>query len=91
MSVLEVPTLRTKGESNEWVETDRPTYLVGPPMCHDCIPKYVITDWIHPSDWATMQEVARSRGMKIPDQHLITVTWKPLNWKPKQSLELERS
>lgn len=89
--VFEVPTIRTKGETDEWVETLKPTLLVSKPVCQIHRDGFDLTYWMPASDWRKLQDVARSRGLKINDLHLVEVIFKPLGWSPFRMLELERN
>lgn len=89
--VIAIPTMRSKGESTDWTETTDPTYLIGPPLCRAHTETYKLSDWFPPNEWAAMQEGARSRGLKIADQAVIKVEFKPLGWTLGcKYMELER-
>ena len=89
--VVELPTIRTSGDSTTFVETDQPTTLLMREVCQAHRDIYNLSDWIPPADWAYIQEAARSRGYQIPRPDLIIVTFRPIGWKPRRTIPLERS
>lgn len=88
--VVALPTIRTAGESNEMVVTDKATHLLFKEVCQKHKDNYNILDWFQGNDWDYVQEAARHHGRYIPDPHLIEVMFKPIGWTPNRSLELER-
>lgn len=74
-----------------YVDTDKPTYLIGRPLCPIHAKTYNLTDWMPESEWAALREAARSKGFHIPETRLIIVEFKPLDWEAADEyMELER-
>lgn len=89
--VIELPTLRSQGMEHTMVETKRPTTLLCQPVCQGHRDTYNLADWIKTGDWAALQDLAHEKGYHIPEITLIAVQFRPLDWHPRHSLELERS
>lgn len=89
--VIALPTVRTKGMTNEMVVTNRPTLLLGKEVCTDHARTYILSDWMNEKDWKHLQEAARANGYDIPNINIIRIEFKPLGWTPERSLELERT
>jgi len=80
-----------KANVNKQVETDKPTYLIGVPLCTAHQKNYKFTDWFQPKDWRLIQEAGRERGYVVPEPHLLVIHWRPLGWQPNRGyLEIER-
>ena len=80
-----------KLRSGQLAKTDKPTYLMGKELCRQHKESYKFSDWLPATDWAYLQEVARSNGYEILNQDLVIITFRPLGWTPGAShLELER-
>lgn len=88
--VIELPTIRTVGETSEMVQTDRPTVLLGREVCEQHMKTYNLTDWLPDSDWAYIQEAARANGYLVPEPKLLVIQFRPIGWQPKRHLEVER-
>jgi len=89
--MVEIPTVRTAGDSTEMVRTSKPTTLLCREICDHHRATYHLTDWIHAGDWAALQDVARASGYTLLAADLITVQFMPLYWTPKNGLELSRN
>lgn len=89
MPVVEIPTIQLR--EGGWVKTDRPTYLIGTPLCHTHQSTYRLTDWFRESEWTALRDAAHERGFKIPPSELVIITWRPVGWIPQNGyMEVER-
>lgn len=88
--VFILPTIRTVGETKQMVQTTQPTYLLGREVCQRHRDTYNLLEWFGQADWSQLQEAARANGYLIPAPKLMTVEFRPLNWHPRNTLELER-
>jgi hypothetical protein len=81
-----------KSESNNYIKTDQPTYLIsGTALCQKHRTNFKLVNWMKPQDLKAVQEAARTRGLHIPNPNMIPVEFKPLDWKPHcKWMELER-
>jgi len=90
--VIEIPTVRTKGMSDEMVETDRPTVLIGEAICRLHMDTYIFTEWLGRHEWEIIKEAAEEKGFKLQMGKNVIVTFKPLGWEPGHDhMELMRS
>jgi hypothetical protein len=89
--VIEIPTLHISGDTGQWVNTDKPTYLLMPTVCHIHKQAYSIQYWIPAKDWAKYQNGAKARGFKLEDLAVIQVKFRELGWYPHRAYEIERS
>lgn len=90
--VIRFPTLRTD-EQGQWVETDRPTFVMCREVCSRHRNDYV---WQHTGfsrgDFEAMRDVAHSKGFRIDPPTMLLVEFKPLDWEPHWSyMELDRT
>lgn len=90
LPVIELPTLRTVGNSRAMVETSQPTTLLCREVCGVHRATYNLAEWVPAADWAYLQEVAHANGYHIPEITIVTVQFKPLGWHPRNTFELER-
>lgn len=88
--VIELPTLRTAGDNRALIECSRPTTLLGKEICDHHRMHYNLTDWVKPGDWAAIQEAAAANGYAIPRPDIIPIQFRPIGWRPRQTLEVER-
>lgn len=88
--VIAVPTIRTKGMTTDMVQTDKPTLLIAKEVCQQHRDTYNLVDWIKPSDWTALQEVAMCNGYTLKEASLIDVRFYPVGWEPQRYMELER-
>jgi len=76
---------------NDFVSTNKPTYLIGKEMCINHKATYKFTDWFKPSDWKLIQEAGRVKGVIVPEPSLLQIKWVPLGWSPSQEyMEMQR-
>jgi hypothetical protein len=76
--------------SDEMVETDKPTALIGPPLCQHHCNNYKLSDWLSASEYKHIKEGAEARGFRMPDMALVRIEFKPVGWIPRGYLEVER-
>lgn len=88
--VIELPTLRSVGDSQAMVQTSRPTTLICREVCERHKQSYLLSDWIKAGDWDAMQNLAHEKGLHIPSIYLMAIQFKPIGWTPKRTLELVR-
>lgn len=92
--VIEIPTTRTKGLTDEMVMQRDSTYLIGEESFAYCqFHKHLfrLTDWITPRDWKDMQREVEKTGRKLEDQSAIRFTFMPVGWMPPNKyMEVER-
>lgn len=89
--LVEVPTIRTAGDTDELIRTDRPTILIFDPICLSHCKYYKLSDWMDNKDWHNMQGEAKLRGYTLPDREFIVVRFMPLDWNPSHRyMEIER-
>lgn len=87
----EAMTVEYLDRCNEFVKTNKPTYLIGREMCIHHKETYKFTDWFKPSDWKLIQEAGRLKGVIVPEPSLLQIKWVPLGWTPSQEyMEMER-
>lgn len=87
--VIHIPTLRTSGESDVMVKTDKPTLMIGPPVCLVHQASYKIADWMGAADWEQIVDAARIHGVRL--EHEVTIKFEPVGWTPDaRYLEVER-
>lgn len=88
--VVELPTIRTLGDSSVMIRTERPTVLLGREVCQAHRDSYNLTDWVSAADWALLDEAARANGFELPSAVLTVVQFRPVGWTPTRHFELER-
>ena len=89
--VISIPTIRTKGETEEMVETDKPTLLIGQPICLIHKQSYNLLDWVNLYEWKRIEEAAIAKGFKFDTRKSVIITFRPAGWNPSMRyLELER-
>ena len=88
--VIELPTLRSVGESHVMVQTPKPTVLLCQPVCGLHNDHYNLSDWISSSDWEAIRELALHNNYHIPESELFVVQFRPLGWTPRRTLEIVR-
>lgn len=88
--VIELPTVRSVGDSKAMVATTRPTTLLFKEVCQHHRDTYRLLDWFQAGEWEAMQDVAHENGYFIPEPLLITVKFYPVGWTPRRGFELER-
>jgi hypothetical protein len=72
-------------------QTDKPTYLIGNPICHYHRGTYKLTDFMPESDWSKLREMARTKGFTIPKTELIVIQFMPVGWQPSDEyMEVDR-
>jgi hypothetical protein len=87
---LELPTMRSVGESQAMVQTDKPTLLLCQEVCSYHKEHYNLRDWVSLGDWDAIRELAFERGYAIPEIAVMVVHFGPCPMTPKRYLELER-
>ena len=88
--VIELPTLRTAGDSNAIVQILRPTTLLCQEVCQIHRDTYHLGEWIRKADWSAIRDLAKENGYLLPIADLITVQFRPMGWTPPRTLEVER-
>ena len=89
--IVELPTVRSVGDSLAMVRTDQPTILLCREVCEHHKQTYNLAQWINEADWQYIREAARESGYAIPSIELVTVQFRPVGWHPRNTIPIERS
>jgi hypothetical protein len=79
-----------KQHASDIVVSEKPTLLVGQPICDTHRQSYLLSDWITEIEWKHLREGAKAHGLNIDPTVMITVLFRPVGWKPRRYLEVER-
>lgn len=86
----EIATEDYRLHSNDMVKTDKPTYLLGREVCQLHRDTYNLFDWFGANEWDHLVEAARHRGFDLPLASNVIITFRPVGWRPGQTMEMER-
>lgn len=83
--------MRTKGETDEMIQTKKPTLLIFNAICWPHRAKFDLSYWITKKQWHEMKMEAEAKGFRFPEMAMAHVEFKPLNWKPHNIyMEMDR-